>query len=194
MTNPIDQSAQRAVEGDTERDQVAPANDNAPEPERWPHQLWLDMDGVLADFDSAASKALRTDNSYKWEWLHGSKAFWDTLNQNPNFFGDLPPMVDCLVLFDKVEHLRPIILTALPKVGAEEVDAQKRAWVAKYLGEDVRVVTCQTHEKPDYCGLGDVLVDDRSVNKARWEAEGGRYVIHTSANDSIRQLREMGVI
>lgn len=194
MTHPQDNAARAAVEGVPDQEHPPAANDNAPERERWPHQLWLDMDGVLADFDSAACEALNTDNSYKWEWIHGSKAFWDTLNQNPNFFYDLPPMADCLVLFDKVEHLNPIILTALPKTGAHEVDRQKRAWVAKYLGENVRVVTCQTHEKPDYCLRGDVLVDDRSVNKAKWEAAGGSYVLHVSALDSIRQLEGLGVI
>lgn len=157
-------------------------------------QLYLDMDGVLADFDAAACKALGTDNSYKWEWIHGSAAFWATLNTNPNFFGDLPPMDDALILFERVERLRPVILTALPKTGASEVDRQKRDWVAKYLGDDVPVITCLTHEKPDYCLRGDVLVDDRSVNRAKWQGRGGHFVLHTSAADSIHAMQDLGVI
>lgn len=176
----LDMTAQRDVEG--------AANDN------WSGHVYLDMDGVLADFDSAACAALGTDNSYKWEWIHGSAAFWATLNANPNFFGDIPPTIDCLVLFDKVEHLKPTVLTALPKTGAEEVDRQKREWVAKYLGEDVPVITCLTHEKPNYCSKGDVLVDDRSVNRSKWQSKGGHFVLHVSAMDSIRQMRELGVL
>src|SRR5690606_19023657 len=134
---------------DTAQEHPPAANENAPVREPYKGQIYLDMDGVLADFDAAARKALGTDNSYKWEWIHGTKAFWATLYANPNFFADLPPMPDALRLFERVEHLRPIVLTALPKTGAVEVDRQKREWVARYLGADVQVITCQTHEKPD---------------------------------------------
>ena len=192
--DPQDTAARAAVEGDTERDHFGASNDNVPEREPYTNQLYLDMDGVLADFDSAACAALGTENSYKWEWLHGSMAFWGALNANPNFFADLPPMHDALRLFERVEHLRPIVLTALPKTGAHEVDRQKRDWVARYLGADVPVITCQTHEKPDYCLRGDVLVDDRSVNREKWQGRGGHYVLHVSAVDSIKQLEELGVL
>lgn len=175
-----DDVARAAVEG-------TPANDN------YLGQIYLDMDGVLADFDAAACKALGTDNSYKWEWIHGTKAFWDTLFANDNFFFDLPPMPDAMVLFDAVAHLKPIVLTALPKTGAAEVGRQKRDWIAKHLG-DVPVITCQTSEKPDFCLRGDVLVDDRSVNRTKWIGRGGHYVLHTSAADSVAQMRELGVI
>lgn len=178
-----DDTARLAVEGVPKL-----ANDN------YPHQIYLDMDGVLADFDAAACAALGTDNSYKWEWIHGTKAFWDTLYANDNFFGDLPPMPDALRLFERVEHLRPIVLTALPKTGAVEVDRQKREWVARYLGGDVAVITCQTHEKPDYCLRGDVLVDDRSVNRDKWQGRGGHFVLHTSAAESLGVLESLGVI
>lgn len=153
--------------------------------------LFLDMDGVLADFDAGANAALGTDNSYKWEWIHGTKAFWQKLFENPNFFGDLPPMSDALHLFGNVRHLRPVVLTALPKSGADEVDAQKRAWIAKYLGPDVPVITCLTHEKPGYCQAGDILVDDRAVNQEAWNEAGGRYVHHVSAVDTLAQLRKL---
>lgn len=156
-------------------------------------QLWLDMDGVLADFDSAACAALGTDNTYKWEWIHGTKAFWAGLNANPNFFLDLPPMRDAWFLLESVRHLKPKVLTALPKTGADAVAAQKREWIARHVG-DLEVVTCLTREKPDYCQPGDVLVDDRAVNRAAWEKKGGRYVLHTDALSSVRQLREMGVL
>lgn len=169
---------------------VPPAsNDNAP----FTGQLWLDMDGVLADFDAAACAALQTDNTYKWEWVHGTKAFWAGLNASPTFFLDLPPMRDAWFLLESVRHLKPKVLTALPKTGADAVAVQKREWIARHVG-DLEVVTCLTHEKPDYCQPGDVLVDDRAVNRDKWEKRGGRYVLHTDALSSVRELREMGVL
>lgn len=156
--------------------------------------IFLDMDGVLADFDAGACEALGTDNSYKWEWIHGAKAFWAKLNENPNFFGDLPPMPDALHLFGAVRHLNPVVLTALPKADADDVDEQKRSWIARYFGDGIQVITCLTSEKPDFCAPGDILVDDRSVNKLKWEERGGRYITHTSAKSTIQELREWGVI
>lgn len=157
-------------------------------------RLFLDMDGVLADFDAGANAALGTENSYKWEWIYGTKAFWERLFANPNFFGDLPPMPDALHLYGNVRHLRPIVLTALPKSDAGAVDTQKRAWIEKYLGPDVEVITCLTHEKPGYCEPGDVLVDDRAVNRDAWVDRGGHYVQHVSAVDTLSQLSSLGVL
>ena len=156
--------------------------------------IFLDMDGVLADFDAGANAALGTDNSYKWEWIYGTEAFWSKLFANPNFFGDLPPMPDAMLLFGNVRHKNPMVLTALPKSGASEVDRQKRDWVAKYLGSEIEVITCLTSEKPNYCRPSDILVDDRVVNRPEWEARGGRYVHHVSAADSVAQLQKMGAI
>lgn len=147
--------------------------------------LFLDLDGVLADFDTGAQRLIGTDNTYKWEWIHGSTAFWDILNADPEFFFKLPMMEDARYLWENVAHLSPTILTALPKSGAQAVERQKRAWVAENLGVDVPVICCLTHEKPNYCNPGDWLVDDRSVNRNRWTDRGGAFVLH---QDAIRTI------
>lgn len=159
-----------------------------------PPTLYLDMDGVLADFDAGAEAAIGTTNTYKWEWIHGTPAFWAKLNQDPEFFFNLPPMPDAMLLFGSVRHLDPVVLTALPKKNATDVADQKRRWVDKYLGDDIRVVTCLTSEKPDYCSLYDILIDDRNINAAAWVERGGRYVLHTDARSTVAELKKMEVI
>ncbi len=150
--------------------------------------LFLDLDGVLADFDEGARRVLGTDNSYKWEWVHGKKKFWGMLNAAPEFFYNLPMMEDARYLWSNVEYLNPVILTALPNSGDGAVDRQKRAWVAENLGTHVPVITCLTYEKPSYCRPGDVLVDDRTVNAAEWQNAGGIFVHHTSAITTVPRL------
>lgn len=156
--------------------------------------IYLDLDGVLADFDLGAGLILGTDNIYKWEFIHGPKAFWEKLDSYPNFFGSLPLKNDAATLWNAVKKEKPVILTALPKMGAEEVERQKRAWVSRYLGEDVKVICCQTQDKPQFCSPGDVLVDDRAVNREAWEALGGHYVLHTYSAGSVQLLRAYGFI
>ncbi|MDR3473425.1 MAG: hypothetical protein P4M09_17335 [Devosia sp.] len=156
--------------------------------------LYFDLDGVLADFDAGAGKVLDTDNTYKWEWIHGSEAFWQKLNATPDFFGNLPPCPGALELWDAVKHLAPVILTALPKKGATDVERQKREWARTHLGPDAQVITCLTHEKPNYCNPCDILVDDRSVNADLWARRGGHFVLHVGPLTTSNALQQLGVI
>lgn len=156
-------------------------------------QLFLDMDGVLADFDKSATELLGGD-PYKYEWVHGSDQFWETLNTgDPDLFLNFPMMPDADELLDRTLHLNPIILTALPRKGWEKVDKQKREWVRRYVAPGVPVITVHK-DKARYAAEGDVLVDDRSVYKKAWEARAGagNYVVHTSVADTIRQLQDLG--
>jgi hypothetical protein len=155
--------------------------------------LYLDLDGVLADFDRLAGEALGTNNIYKYEFVWGQKKFWEKINGLGDFFGQLAPTEDCWELLDAVEHLDPIILTALPSTNADAVAKQKREWVNLHLG-DLDVITCMTKDKPDYCKPGDILIDDRAINRDRWIEKGGTYIIHTSAERSIAALQALGVI
>jgi hypothetical protein len=98
-------------------------------------KLYIDLDGVLADFDSSAEAILRTDNIYKYEFVWGPDKFWERINKQPSFFRDLPLKADARHLWAKVSHLEPTILTALPRENGERVDTQKRAWVATYFGK-----------------------------------------------------------
>jgi hypothetical protein len=157
-------------------------------------KLYIDLDGVLADFDTGAQRVIGTTDTYKWEWVHGTTKFWGMLDAADEFFYNLPPMADADFLWGAVKHLNPTILTALPKRGAAAVDQQKRAWVAENLGIDVPVITCQTSEKPDYCLPGDVLIDDRTVNAERWNGALGTFVWHIDAYRTVGKLKHLGVI
>ena len=76
-------------------------------------RLFLDADGVLADFDEGARRLLgMTPRQY--EAKHGRGAFWKRLAQENNFYGTLPEMADARTLFDAVKQLEPTILTGLP--------------------------------------------------------------------------------
>lgn len=156
-------------------------------------RLFLDLDGVLADFDKAATQILGMDH-YKFDFVHGPDVYWQRLHQSGRFFEDLQPMPDAMTLWYAVRRFKPSILTALPKKNGEHCRAQKQAWVREWLGADVEVITCHTQDKPNYCYPGDILVDDRSINKASWESKGGHYVFHTSAADSIAELAELGLL
>ena len=93
-------------------------------------RLFLDCDGVLADFDAGA-RALLGMTPAKFEARHGRREFWRRIAMAPNFYQTLPEMPDARRLFDAVEHLQPTILTGLP-VG-NWAAPQKVAWAAEHF-------------------------------------------------------------
>lgn len=157
-------------------------------------KIFLDLDGVLADFDTAVKKVLGTDDNYKWEFMHGAEAFWSKLNAaNKNLFAEFEPMLDAYELLNAVDLLKPTILTAVPKTDPKRVERQKRKWVRDNLGT-YKVICCRTNDKPNYCEVDSILVDDRTIVREGWEANGGILIHHTSAANTITTLRALGVI
>lgn len=157
-------------------------------------KLFLDLDGVLADFDSAAEAILKTDDIHKWQFVYGEDEFWKRMNAVPGLFAKFEPMDDARHFWEKVKHLEPKILTAVPKTNPTTVAMQKRQWVRKHLGADVDVITCGSRDKPEFCEPGAILVDDRAINRAEWEAKGGVLILHTCAGATLSALKVMGVI
>ncbi len=148
-------------------------------------QLYLDCDGVLADFDKGATAILGAPPK-RFEERHGLGRFWSKLASAPDFYFSLPLMPDAMQLFDAVKHLDPIILTGLPR-GNWAAD-QKMRWAAKHF-PGVRMITCMARDKRDHAREGDVLVDDNSKFRHLWEQAGGIFVHHRRAAQSLEELR-----
>ena len=153
-------------------------------------RLFLDCDGVLADFDTGFQNAFGVSSSF-YEDHHGTKAFWRAIRLELNFFGTLPLMPGAMELYDAVKPVRPIFLTGCPF--GNWAEHQKLGWRNK-LFTGVPMVTCLSRNKRDYCQPGDVLVDDLEKYRHLWEEAGGTFILHTSAESSIEQLKSLGVI
>jgi hypothetical protein len=153
-------------------------------------RLYLDCDGVLADFSQAFFDLTGT-TSEQFETIHGTKAFWKTIREAPNFFGTLPLMPGARQLYDAVKHLRPIILTGCPF--GNWAEHQKFGWRDRQF-PGVPMVTCLSRNKKSFCQPGDVLVDDLEKYRHLWEQSGGTFILHTSVESSIEQLHSLGVI
>jgi len=148
-------------------------------------KLFLDLDGVLADFDAGVLAV----TGKRPEELP-LKTMWAALSRAPRFFETLEMMHDAEALWRFCAPHHPTILTGLP-LGSWAPD-QKKRWVARVLGAHVPVVTCLSREKPRWSGKGHVLVDDRESARAGWERRGGSFIHHVSAARSVAALRDLG--
>lgn len=147
--------------------------------------LYLDLDGVLADFEGHflalfGKRPRELPLKEMWRLASGERGFFETM----------PKMPDADLLWSYCLPFRPQILTGLPRGDWAEV--QKRRWVRAHLGDHVPVTTCMARDKCAYAAPGDVLVDDTTKYAHLWEAQGGIFVRHTSAVESIRALRDLG--
>jgi hypothetical protein len=159
-----------------------------------PVTLYLDCDGVLADFDREfAFRFGSTPADY--EASHGAAAFWDLVATRPQFYRWLPSTSDGYQLWLATEHLRPVILTGAPR-SLPTAEEDKRGWIGDYFGADAaaRAIVTLARTKHEHCKSGDVLVDDRPKYRDLWESAGGIWVTHTSAERSIAELRRLGVL
>jgi 5'(3')-deoxyribonucleotidase len=153
-------------------------------------QLFLDCDGVLANFVAGCKKVLGFHpTDFEREW--GENLMWHEIENSPDFFTDLEPMPDAYELVNAVKHLNPIILTGRPR-GLWAVD-QKLKWRDKYFPE-LEMIVCRSREKINYAKPGDIIVDDWEKWRKLWIDGGGIWVLHTSAENSINELKKLGVI
>jgi 5'(3')-deoxyribonucleotidase len=149
--------------------------------------LFLDADGVLADFDEGARRLFGMGPA-AFEAKYGKREFWRRIAKARNFYGTLPEMPDARQLFDGVRHLKPTILTGLP-VG-KWAAPQKIDWAAEHF-PGVPIITSMARDKAKHMKPGDVLVDDSDTHRAAFENAGVVFIHHKNAADSLRQLAKI---
>lgn len=150
-----------------------------------PQTLYLDLDGVLADFDGAFPEVFGLNHREM-----ADDEMWAKINAHESFFRDLPPCPGALDFFREVEHLQPTILTACPKANYAHVAVQKREWVRHHLSRTCLVLPVMGGaNKPLFMHQrGDILVDDYGRNTAAWEAAGGVAILHRNWQDTREAL------
>lgn len=153
----------------------------------FPHKIFVDLDGVLADFDQHHEDVFgfRPDKTL-------DDVNWKAIESITDYYLHIPPMEDMHMLWDYVRPYHPIILTGIPHSIPNAAD-NKRGWVAKHLGPHVPVVCCLSREKARYASPGDILIDDRPKYESLWRKAGGTWITHTSADETLAALAAMGI-
>ncbi len=147
--------------------------------------LFLDLDGVFADFEGAVETLFRrpvaeVPKREMWARIHRTRGFWSNLV--------LMPGADRL--WDHCAPFDPTFLTGVLPSDKTCVPS-KVEWVRRHFRTD-RVICCMAKDKPRHGSPGDVLVDDRPKNVAEWEAMGGLGVVHRDVDGTIAALRSLG--
>ena len=152
-------------------------------------RVYLDLDGVLADFDTHFVDYFGVDPQSL-----DDDVMWKMINGYDDFYANLPLMPMAKTLFNILSsRFDVVILSACPRSNYKNAAMQKRQWVRKYLSKDVTVIPMMggvnkalfMHEP------GDILIDDMEKNCLAWNDLGGVSIQHTSALSTISKLKEL---
>ena len=112
--------------------------------------------------------------------------------EKEGFFANLEVMPGAKRMFEKGNAMvstDPKILTA-PISNSSFCEPEKRQWVAKHFGvPDSDIIVDQ--EKFKYAAPNHILIDDRRRSIDPWRAAGGIGILHTSPEDTLKQLEEI---
>ncbi len=145
--------------------------------------LYIDMDGVVADFDTPARSIMQAtfeENRLAEMTGRWPDHKWREILNHKNFFRILPkmPQADDLMYlagrFETELGWRLRMLTAIPKKNDfPEAFQDKIDWMMEHY-PGVRVhFGPYSQDKQHHCRPGDILVDDRTSNITEWRAVGG---------------------
>lgn len=153
--------------------------------------FYLDMDGVVADWESAAAgflgRPMRDPDSLTH--YRNTEEEWAKIKTQSRFYRDLPlmPRVDQLVSLARQYRdqlgWQLLFLTAVPK--NDDVHwafYDKVIWAQRHFPDIPVHFGPHSWDKCRHCNAGDILVDDRPDNCSQWRDAGG-IAFKVNAND-----------
>lgn len=162
--------------------------------------IFVDMDGVLADFEGFYEKMFGKNVNIKHEPFNlPDEELWGNIDKygKSKFFENLPWINGSKEMWDFVvkNFVRVKILSALGKT--DKIDKQtsqgKYAWLSHHLPElrDQDIILVENkHRKRHYSRVGDIIIDDTPVVIQEWRHKGGTGILFESAGKTIEELKK----
>jgi len=154
------------------------------------------MDGVLVDFIKGIQD--RIDPTMNGDWDAWALIKKDTCAEvkkiGSSFWLDLEWTRDGKKLWEYIKKYNPIILTAKPRT-VESAIKGKQQWISKHLGSNFtsKVIITTGPKKQNYANEKSILIDDSERNIKQWISKGGIGILHKNTNDTINQLKRLGI-
>ena len=154
--------------------------------------LYLDMDGVVADFDKYAMGVTGSNKkTHMWP-----DSIWKKLVQgHQRMYRDLEKMPQADDLVRMCTNLcasrgwNILFLTAIPKDNDMPwAFADKMEWAKKYYPNIPVHFGPYSHDKWHHCKHGDILIDDRESNIDEWNTAGGVGILYTNLHSALMKL------
>ncbi len=155
------------------------------------YKIFSDMDGVLTDFEGRFEKYSDGMPPREYEKKFGKDKFWELVDgEGVAFWVGMPWMSDGERYWDYIKDYDTQLLSSPSRSNTSRLG--KRLWVRNNM-PGVKLTLAQAYLKKNYAAPNHILIDDRKSNIDEWRAEGGIGILHTSAADTIQQLKKLGL-
>jgi hypothetical protein len=156
-------------------------------------KIYLDMDGVLADFFAEYAK-LAGVTSGKYRDIPPAKQD-PTLNKmvGTDFFGRLPKFSTADSLVQLALSYAPYYNICSSPLRGDHANSEhwKREWIKQHLSPQPRDIII-TGQKERYAvnadGSPNILIDDRGTNIVAWRSRGGIGIKYQADEDSLDKV------
>lgn len=160
--------------------------------------VYLDMDGVLADFFGGVEKMYGVDH---WKQLTNDKTkdlkkeVIDRIT-GTDFFATLPKFQSADALIDMVKKFTggKFSINTSPLRGDNENSGKyKKVWISNNIDTPDEIVVTgrkESYAKDKGTGTPNILIDDRPVNIQRWQDAGGYGILYQANRDSLDKVQK----
>jgi len=151
------------------------------------YKIYCDMDGVIVDFDKGYKELTGRNASFDIP----KEEFWEPISKaGAPFWIKLKWMPDGKQLWDYIKGYNPDLLSAPSREESSKMG--KRIWVKREV-PGAKLILRSAERKQEFATPNSILIDDRADNIQRWKDAGGIGIVHTSAADTIQQLKDLGL-
>jgi len=155
------------------------------------YKIFSDMDGVLTDFEGRFEKYSDGLPPRDYEKKFGKDKFWELIDGGGvGYWVGMPYMPDGETYWNYIKDYDVELLSSPSRSNTSRLG--KRLWVRNNM-PGVKLTLAQAYLKKNYAASNHILIDDRKSNIDEWRAAGGIGILHTSAADTIQQLKKLGL-
>ena len=160
--------------------------------------VYLDMDGVLADFFGGVEKMYGVEH---WKQLTNDKTkdlkkeVIDRIT-GTDFFATLPKFQSADALIDMVQEFTggKFSINTSPLRGDNENSGKyKKVWISNNIEQPDEIIVTgrkETYAKDKGTGTPNILIDDRPINIQRWQGAGGYGILYQANRDSLDKVKK----
>jgi hypothetical protein len=160
--------------------------------------VYLDMDGVLADFFGGVEKLYGVSH---WKELTADKSkdlkkeVIDRIT-GTDFFATLPkfPTADGLIDLVKKFTGGTFSINTSPLRGDHENSGKyKKVWISNNIETPAEIIVTgrkETYAKDKASGTPNILIDDRPINIQKWQAAGGYGILYQANRDQLNKVQK----
>jgi hypothetical protein len=154
------------------------------------YRIFLDMDGVLVDFDQQF-KDLTGMMPREFESKYSTEEFWGAIDKaGVGFWRGMKWMPGGEALYNRAAQHDHFLLSSPSRSEISKIG--KRLW-RKDKTPNTKLYLARSYNKRKFAAPNHILIDDRADNIQQWRDAGGIGILYKSADQVNKELDKLGL-